>query len=257
MFRRTMTLGWLTSLTLFAGAWLPIAVWAQTPAAPELEQRVKQLESQVYQLNQQLLKQLETQKHLLEAHQGLVDSQTTLHTRQQSLMKQQQGLIDTQKSLTDANAAIRTALEEHRNLLANQLAQQQELLDSIAGWDESQQPYLRLDNIMAHPQGREAIGAAVNASLQQQGTLTINNRTLVEQQLLINRVLYRIPAGQSVRLEVPVGTVSTQLPGEGIVNWAITAPSYYQDVDIVEQETTRQPPLQPSINQPTPAPHTP
>ena len=115
---------------------------------------------------------------------------------------------------------------------------QQAILDQITATDDNGEVYLTLNSIMKKSAtAREEVREAVERSIRQQGTLSIENEMGTVQDILVNRVQYHVHAGATLNLTVPVGTVSTQLPGQRIVNWTIGVPNYRQSISIKPRYT--------------------
>jgi hypothetical protein len=115
---------------------------------------------------------------------------------------------------------------------------QQAILDQITATDDNGEVYLTLNSIMKKSAtAREEVREAVERSIRQQGTLSIENKMGTVQDILVNRVQYHVHAGATLNLTVPVGTVSTQLPGQRIVNWTIGVPNYRQSISIKPRYT--------------------
>ena len=122
--------------------------------------------------------------------------------------------------------------------LNEQHSTQQDILDKITATDDNGEVYLTLNSIMQKStKAREEVREAVERSIRQQGTLSIENKMGTVQDILVNRVQYHVHAGATLNLTVPVGTVSTQLPGQRIVNWTIGVPNYRQSISIKPRYT--------------------
>ena len=120
----------------------------------------------------------------------------------------------------------------------DQYTQHQEILDKITASDDNGEVYLTLNSIMKKSAtAREEVREAVERSIRRQGTLSIENKMGTVQDILVNRVQYHVHAGATLNLTVPVGTVSTQLPGQRIVNWTIGVPNYRQSISIKPRYT--------------------
>lgn len=148
-------------------------------------------------------------------------------------------------NLTSMSDEINQQLTKQQQILQS-LVDLTERLDSvqqsIAATDPQGQAFLRLDSIMdKSTAGREQVRRAVDRSLRKEGTLTIHNKMGTDQDVLVNGVQYRVMAGGTLTLNVAVGNVSTRLPGQEIVNWAISPPSYAQSIDIVPKHQTWRP----------------
>jgi hypothetical protein len=82
---------------------------------------------------------------------------------------------------------------------------------------------------------REDVRKAVHQALQTHGELTIWNRMSTRQQIVVNQKPYEIDPDEILLVTAPVGTVSAQLPGQGLTNWTLSAPTYSQKIEIVPQ----------------------
>ncbi len=98
---------------------------------------------------------------------------------------------------------------------------------------------------------RQDVRKAVNDSLDRQGEIIVQNRMQSFQRIQVNQTEYGIPAGDSLTLKVPVGTVTAQLPGQRLTNWTVTAPDYKQKIDIVPETETTVTAYRPVYTQPT------
>jgi hypothetical protein len=84
---------------------------------------------------------------------------------------------------------------------------------------------------------RQDMETAVNKSLKTGGTLLLTNKTSVAQWVFVNRAGYFMRPGEQQPLAVNVGTVTTQLAGEEMQTWTITAPAYQLALEIVPKPT--------------------
>jgi len=80
---------------------------------------------------------------------------------------------------------------------------------------------------------RQDMDSAVHKSLKTGGTLLLINKTAMAQWVDINRTRYFLRPGEQLPVAVNVGTVTTQLLGEEMQTWTITAPAYQLSLDIV------------------------
>jgi uncharacterized coiled-coil protein SlyX len=92
---------------------------------------------------------------------------------------------------------------------------------------------------MEHESFRQDLGTAVNRSLKTRGTFRIANKTPTHQWIAVNRTEYVVRPSEELLLDAPVGTVTTQLPGQELMNWTLAAPGYYESIDIVPAVPTR------------------
>jgi len=80
---------------------------------------------------------------------------------------------------------------------------------------------------------RQDMETAVNKSLKTGGSLLLTNKTAISQWVDINRTRHFLRPGEQLPVAVNVGTVTTQLRGEEMQTWTITAPAYQLSLDIV------------------------
>ncbi len=148
---------------------------------------------------------------------------------------------------------VEQAVSKLTDELTDQANRQREILDQITATDDNGDVYLTLNSIMnKSTKAREEVREAVERSIRQQGTLSIENKMGTVQDILVNRVQYHVHAGATLNLTVPVGTVSTQLPGQRIVNWTIGVPNYRQSISIKPRYTAARVPIDSStwVSQP-------
>ena len=119
-------------------------------------------------------------------------------------------------------------------LQQEQLVQQQQVLDAITQRDSQGNEVLRLSaNMEKSEEFRQDMRQAVNESIQKEGDVIIHNKMPSQQRIKVNQTEYDIPAGETLTLKVPVGTLTAQLPGQRLTNWTVHAPQYKQAIDIV------------------------
>jgi len=80
---------------------------------------------------------------------------------------------------------------------------------------------------------RQDMETAVNKSLKPSGTVLLTNKTSIAQWVEINRTHYFLRPGEQLPVAVGIGTVTTELPGEEMQTWTITAPAYQLGLEIV------------------------
>ncbi len=153
-----------------------------------------------------------------------------------------EGDVKSIQSIVSDNAIQIGNLTEQIGLAVGELTdqgnRQREILDQITATDDNGDVYLTLNSIMTKSAAaREEVRDAVERSIRRQGTLSIENQMGTVQDILVNRVQYHVHAGATLNLTVPVGTVSTQLPGQRIVNWTIGVPNYRQSISIKPRYT--------------------
>ena len=133
---------------------------------------------------------------------------------------------------------LKSDLVKLTDQISEELQKQKQILDAIARTDSTGKYVPRLSAAMqSSPEFRQDMQHAVNDSLDRTGTFRITNRTDQYQTIYVNRTDYGVSAGQTVTLKVPVGTVSTQVPGRELKNWTVTAPTYEQNIEIVPTST--------------------
>ncbi|MHC4399609.1 MAG: hypothetical protein ACYTG0_08010 [Planctomycetota bacterium] len=92
---------------------------------------------------------------------------------------------------------------------------------------------LAVRNLMQKEQFREDLSGAIHELIRQRGTLRVDNKSGVSHQMRVNGRIYPIPAGRAVDIEVPVGTVTSELIGyERAKNWMVGPPNYFQSITI-------------------------
>ncbi len=142
-------------------------------------------------------------------------------------------------SLLEKQTEMLERLGELTNLQQEQFVQQHQILDSIVRKDSNGIDVLRLSaNMKKSPQFREELRKVVHDSLDAEGEVIIRNKTALQQRVKVNQKDYDIAAGDILTLNVPVGTLTAQLPGQPLTNWTITAPTYQQKIDIVPDAQT-------------------
>jgi TolA-binding protein len=105
-------------------------------------------------------------------------------------------------------------------------------LDAISVKDgESYVP--NISAAMTSNRFRQDMETAVNKSLKTAGTVLLTNKTAIAQWVEINRTRYFLRPGEQLPVAVNIGTVTTELPGEEMQTWTITAPAYQLALEIV------------------------
>ena len=138
-----------------------------------------------------------------------------------------------------AQKGMQEQLDELINLQQERFVQQQQILESVVQQDSSGADVLRLSANMAKSEDfRQEVRKAVHDSLDETGEVVVANKMAIPQRVEVNRIPYDIPAGDTLTLKVPVGTVTAQLPGQTPTNWTLTAPNYLQKIDIVPNQQT-------------------
>jgi hypothetical protein len=96
----------------------------------------------------------------------------------------------------------------------------------------------RMKANMENKDFRKEMKEVVRMSMDEQGTLVIRNKTDTAKSVRIRatgkETTVNVPAGTEARVQVPVGTVSTELLGyEGPKNWMLGPPNNMQKIDIL------------------------
>lgn len=118
--------------------------------------------------------------------------------------------------------------------LRNESEQQQRILQAISSTDSRGNSVLKLLPIMKQsPEFRQEVSDAVHETMRQQGTLRVRSEMSTGTNMLVNGRTYYIPPYATIEIPVPVGTLTTELPGyEAPKNWTIGPPNYTQAIDI-------------------------
>jgi ABC-type transporter Mla subunit MlaD len=206
-------------------AWLvPTAIMAQTPAKT-LDQLTKDVQ--------------ELQRSLTAVSENLSIVAKQVADNTDAGTKNAQGVERLTTILNEELRKQQDILEQINEFAREQqlqLARQQEILDAITQRDSQGNDVLRLSaNMDQSEEFREDMQKSVHRSLETHGQFTVENRMENEQQLLVNQKEYRLGAGEVLTLQVPVGTVTAQLPGQRLTNWTVTAPTYSQKIEIVPE----------------------
>ncbi len=141
------------------------------------------------------------------------------------------------QAIRDQSAQTEALFKKSDSLIQavrDQSAQHQEILNAISGTDRSGNTVLKLLPIMKQsPQFRQEVSDAVHETMRQQGTVRVRNEMGTSNTLLVNGQQYSIAPYSTVEISVPVGTLTTELPGyEAPKNWTIGPPNYTQSIDI-------------------------
>ena len=139
--------------------------------------------------------------------------------------------------------------------LRSDIARQEEILNAISTKDSTGLHIPRLSaNMDQSADFKAEMVKAVHDSIHKQGTFKVVNRTSSYQRIYVNRKEYGVNARDTLTLEeTPVGTVTTQLPGQRLENWTLGAPDYKEAIEIVPPSTpttTVQRPLTPVYSSP-------
>ena len=165
-----------------------------------------------------------------------LDVPAELRSIKEQLSKLSSNLTQVVGQLSERDAEISKLKEDLKAVtdqINEELTKQQQILAAISQPDSAGRQVIRLSANMESPEFRQDLRDAVHDSLDTTGTLRVANKTGDYQRIFINRTEHGVAAGQTVTLKVPVGTVSTQLPGRDLKNWTVAAPTYEQNIDIV------------------------
>jgi len=147
---------------------------------------------------------------------------------------------DNASQIADLSALVNNAFTK----LADQDAKQLSILDAISATDENGEIYITLNSIMKKSDtARREVRKAVEQSIRTEGTFSIVNEMGTVQDIVVNHIQHRVQPGATLNLTVPVGTVTTRLPGQELVNWTIGVPNYKQSVSIKPRYTAARVPL--------------
>jgi len=149
-------------------------------------------------------------------------------------------VAEAQSELRTEFEQLKTQLDTVQEALHTKIAEQQQLLDAVVSDDLDGNAYLRLDSSMENPDFRKQMSKAVHESIQDDGEFVVTNKMDGIQWIIVNGQQVVIEPQKQKTLKVPVGTVTTQLPGQILQNWTIGAPSYRQAIDIVSQQNLAQ-----------------
>jgi len=136
--------------------------------------------------------------------------------------------------------AVKKQVEELKQILYDQRTMLGDLAKAAPDRSGRESYVVNIKGQMPNSTFRRELGDAVNEVMRKQGTLRIQNDMTTAQYLRVNGVEYRIPPSASIAVEVPVGTVTTELAGyEPPKNWSVTPPNYFQQVNIKPQYPVR------------------
>jgi hypothetical protein len=186
----------------------------------DLKKRLTEAETGIAAQKTDLDKKLETLTNLVAGHTGQIGALSSAIQAQTELVKT---LSEKQNTLT---TGVNKELEAIRQNLAD-----------ISRTDSARGHVPRLDAAMESPSFRQDMDKAVHASLKATGKFEIVNKTISHQWIFVNRTERFLRPNETIILEVPVGTVTTQLPGQELVNWTVAAPEYSQSIEIVPLPT--------------------
>ena len=189
----------------FAGFSLPVVAGAQDPTITQLAKQLKAISTQLGKLDviEGDLKQLKNVKSQVQENSATIGQ-------------------------------IRRDLENLTSEMRELGKRNQTTLKAISDQDGSGTPAPKIQATKKPDTTRKD----VQDSLQKEGMVSVKNRTSIYQTIIVNGVEYGISAGKTLKLNVPTGNVTTQIPGRLTKSWSISAPNYEQSIDIIPATTT-------------------
>ena len=170
---------------------------------------------------------------LTQQHQLIADR---VATNSQQIEQLGQG----QQVITDQLLDVNTQLEQIRadqQVISDQIRELNVQLEQISRTSSGGR-VLRFDNIQEST-ARDQFRRLVDDTTPETGTLVVTNKMEKGQYLMVNRREYYFRPGETRRLAVNVGNVSTRLPGQRTVNWTIARPTYEQRLEISPELAAR------------------
>lgn len=221
----------LAALTLFSLV-LAAPAFAQQPTpAKTLEERIAALEKRadaadlkIDGVRNDLEKQLANLAKTVKDQTGNIEMLQTLIREQNTSIEQ-----------------LTTKSNEMTTRVNGQLSLHERILTDVAR-DDGGRYVPQLSAAMAKESFRQEMGAAVHASLKTRGQFRIVNKTATPQSIALNLVDYVLQPGEERIFDVPVGTVTTKLPDEPLVNWTLAHQGdgvYAESIDIVPKTTVQ------------------
>lgn len=185
--------------------------------------------------------QLESQDRVLSK------TQLELSTIQKELREKQIEMADNFTDLMSSVQQMREETAELKDRLQQTLDEHERILGAISTTDSnSQQPILGLKKNMESEEFRNELDKAVHKTIRTHGEFTVSNKMSSPQQISINGRWYDLAAhgmpNDARTFRVPVGTVTTRLPGKRLQNWTVGAPDYEDGADIVPDSSPTLPP---------------
>jgi hypothetical protein len=210
----------LAAATIVALLTLPALAQQATVYDRTQDDRITALEKRVKDAETNLTAQKTDLEQKLETLAGLVEKLTTGVTEQGNQI-----------------GALKSDFNTIETRIRDQLTLHQQILTDIARQDGSRYVPQLSAAMETSNAFRQDMEKAVHRSLRPTGMLHVNNKTISHQWIFINRSEHMLRSGEQLAIEVPVGTVTTQLPGQELVNWTLSAPEYTESIDIVPAET--------------------
>lgn len=128
-------------------------------------------------------------------------------------------------------------LAELKQTTSDQLTRQQQILDAISTQDSSQN---YIPNIKASvdrsPEFKQQFRESIQGALPKNGTFVIENKTNYGRWIWVNLQAHYLAPGETKTLDVPTGTVSSQLNGEPMMTWTLgSANDFRQVIQIINK----------------------
>jgi hypothetical protein len=133
-----------------------------------------------------------------------------------------------------ASAKSAETAENHNSDMAAQLARLEQRVKVLENAADNQETLnLQLAEWVNGHKGMAAIGAKPAVAPPTSGTLSVRNDMSTAQDVLINGgALHRVEPHSVLVVPVPVGSITTQIRGEGALTWFVGAPNYAQEIII-------------------------
>jgi hypothetical protein len=126
------------------------------------------------------------------------------------------------------------AAENHNADLAAQVARLEQRVKVLENAADNQETLnVQLAEWVNGHKGVAAIGVKPSVAPPTSGTLRIRNDMLTPQDVVVNGgALHRVEPHSVLVVPVPVGSITTQIHGEGAMTWYVGAPNYSQEIII-------------------------
>jgi hypothetical protein len=232
---------------------LPAAAFAQAPTAHDKEQdarldalqkRLTAAETGLTSLKTDLEKKLSDLTGNVQTLADLVKEQSgqigTLKTDRDTLKADLDKLTTTINTQTADIGKLRGDLGSLTTTANSELDLVRQTLNDIARPDSAGGHVPRLDAAMKSPAFQQELQQAVHVALPKKGLFRIVNKMSTAQWIYVNLAGHYLQPGEVKTLELPLGTVTTQLPGQEIVNWTLAHKGdgvYAESIDIVPTPT--------------------
>jgi len=225
----------LAAVALIALAFAAAPLTAQQPATPKTsEERIAALEKEVEGLKKRI-GDADVAKDDLDKRLSELAARVTKNGENLGMLTTLVGEQNGQISKLNAD------FNETKRLQTETQVRHEQILGDISRNDGGR--YVpQISAAMAKESFRQEMGAAVHATLKSRGQFRIVNKTASHQSIAVNLIDYVLQPGEERILDVPVGTVTTQLPGEPLVNWTLAHKGegvYAESIDIVPKTTVQ------------------